>query len=106
MKFTLKTMFILTLLSLLHSCFAVSTYDAPPETGQNVYPNQSPVRQNNNTNNRNNTIPEPGQLQMKSQSDDKIPEPGQLEMKTGDDNDDDDVPEPGQSEMKANDVSN
>ncbi|AZA54010.1 hypothetical protein [Chryseobacterium sp. G0201] len=83
MKITLKSIFIITLLSLLHSCFAVSTYDPPPEPDQNVYPNQSPVRQNNN-------IPEPGQLQMKSQSDDKTPEPGQLEMKTGDDDDNDD----------------
>lgn len=128
MKITLKTMFIVMVLLVLHSCLATATtYDAPLEPGQTVYQRQGSVRTTNNTINNNNVynnipepgqlqmkspndnnIPEPGQLQMKSPNNDNIPEPGQQELKTEDDDNDDDnnVPEPGQLEMKTDEDAN
>jgi len=130
MKITLKTVFVVTVLLVLHSCLATATtYDAPLEPGQTVYQRQGAVRTTNNTVDNtyiynsipepsqlqmkslnNNNIPEPGQLQMKSSNDDNIPEPGQQELKTEDDDNDNDndnsVPEPGQLEMKTDEDAN
>ncbi|MDR6460501.1 hypothetical protein J2786_003635 [Chryseobacterium vietnamense] len=103
MKKSLKVLFLAMFLVLLNSCGAITTYDAPLEPGQTVYQRQdSQPRQTETRSENTNTIPEPGQIEMKRDNDnnnDNIPEPGQTEMKTNDNNNN--VPEPGQTEMKV-----
>ena len=100
MKNSLKVLFLAMFLILLHSCGAITTYDSPLEPGQTVYQRQgSQPRQTETRSQNTNTIPEPGQIEMKTNdNNDNIPEPGQTEMKTNDDTNN--VPEPGQTEMK------
>ncbi|MCQ9634246.1 hypothetical protein MP477_04675 [Chryseobacterium sp. WG23] len=103
MENSLKTLFLAMVLILLHSCGSVTTYDAPLEPGQTVYQRQDPKFRQTETRSENNSIPEPGQIEMKSNNEnnnDNIPEPGQTEMKSNDENNNDNVPEPGQTEMK------
>ncbi|AQX90545.1 MULTISPECIES: hypothetical protein [Elizabethkingia] len=104
MKNLLKIGCFLMMLCGLNSCVSLpTTYDnGPLEPGQTVFRKQGYNRTYNNRtyNNRNsdNRIPEPGQLEMRSQNNNNnIPEPGQTEMKSQNNNN---IPEPGQTEMK------
>lgn len=101
MKNSLKISFLAMFLILLNSCGAITTYDAPLEPGQTVYHRQDSRPQTETRSENTNTIPEPGQTEMKRDNEnnnDNIPEPGQTDMKPNDDKDN--VPEPGQTEMK------
>lgn len=105
MKNSLKVLFLAMLLILLNSCGAIATYDAPLEPGQTVFQTQNEKpRPTEARSENNNAIPEPGQMEMKSNTEnnnDDIPEPGQTEMKSNDETNSNDVPEPGQTEMKS-----